>query len=309
VEFSPSFSVEADALFRELRFNAAPTVTWEFPILAKYRFSSSLPGPLARTFLEAGPSFRTTGNLNANPSHTGISAGAGVALPLDGTTVAPMIRHTRWAKDNVASSPIQSRRDQLELLVGFSRLAPSDLQPLGKRVSLGAVVGFNLTDDYNSISSTGQDLISGSPITFLTRSGARGLIVGPSVEVSVLKRLSVEADAIHENVRSVTTVTGPAQPANASFDSSAATWQFPILAKYRLPVSLATPAAQPFVELGPSFLIPQTVTNYGATAGGGVEMPVSKLKVAPELRFTRWQSDPVRGGKANQAKLLMGILF
>jgi hypothetical protein len=121
--------------------------------------------------------------------------------------------------------------------------------------------------------------------------------------------MSVEADAIHANVRSVTTVTGPAQPANASFHSSAATWQFPILAKYRLSVSLATPDAQPFVELGPSFRIPQTVTNYGATAGGGVEMLVNKLKVPPELRYTRWQSDPVRGGKANQAKLLMGISF
>jgi hypothetical protein len=159
-------------------------------------------------------------------------------------------------------------------LVGFSHLAPSDLQPLGKRVSLGAVVGFNLTGDYNSTSSTGQDLISGSPVTFLTRSGARSLIVGPSIEVALLKRLSIEADAIHENVRSVTTVTGPVQ-----------------------------------VELGPSFRIPQTVTNYGATAGGGGEMPVSKLKVAPELRYTRWQSDPVGGGKANQAKLLMGISF
>jgi hypothetical protein len=38
-------------------------------------------------------------------------------------------------------------------------------------------------------------------------------------------------------------------------------------------------------------------------------MPVSKMKLAPQVRYTRWQQDPAGGVKANQTKLLMGILF
>ena len=38
----------------------APVVTWELPILAKYRFSS----PLVKPFIGAGPKFRSAGSLN-----------------------------------------------------------------------------------------------------------------------------------------------------------------------------------------------------------------------------------------------------
>lgn len=76
--FAPHFAVEANGLFRELHFdsleagshNSNPTITWEFPVLAKYEFTALRSGSIRfRPFLEAGPSFRTTGNLNTTPSH------------------------------------------------------------------------------------------------------------------------------------------------------------------------------------------------------------------------------------------------
>ena len=62
-------------------------------IVAKYRFSASHLQP----FIEAGPVFRKTGNLNANPSHAGIAAGAGFGIRLSQFTIAPTGRYTPLA--------------------------------------------------------------------------------------------------------------------------------------------------------------------------------------------------------------------
>ncbi len=64
-------SIEIESLYRRLRFRESPDVvlTWEFPILAKYKLSSRRFAP----FVAAGPVFRATGNLNnVDPSHWGI---------------------------------------------------------------------------------------------------------------------------------------------------------------------------------------------------------------------------------------------
>ena len=80
--FPGPIAIEADGLYRRMHAVADPlsasfsVVTWEFPILAKYRFSV----PHLTPFLEAGPSLRATGNLNGiHPSHYGFTAGFGVA--------------------------------------------------------------------------------------------------------------------------------------------------------------------------------------------------------------------------------------
>ncbi len=108
------FSVEADALFRELHLTETatdylthtPVVTWEFPVLAKYRFH----GPKVTPFVEAGPAFRTTGNLNdTNPSHAGVAAGAGVETHWRGLNIAPTVRYTRWARDKFRPGRNRSR--------------------------------------------------------------------------------------------------------------------------------------------------------------------------------------------------------
>ncbi|MBM3812696.1 MAG: PorT family protein [Acidimicrobiia bacterium] len=117
----------------------AQQITWQFPVLAKYRFAGRGG---ARPFLEAGPSFRTTGNRNTNPSHTGLTAGAGLDWKQLGFRVAPTFRYTRWAADPWWTHP--SKQDQLEALVAISRDGVSDRQPLGGRVQPGIVGGFLL---------------------------------------------------------------------------------------------------------------------------------------------------------------------
>ena len=97
-------SLEADAIYKPLRAGSdTPDVqtpfsvlTWQFPVLAKHRWTRSGWTP----FVEAGPSFRLAGNLNGyNPSHTGVTFGAGIETQARGFRLSPALRYTRWAKD------------------------------------------------------------------------------------------------------------------------------------------------------------------------------------------------------------------
>ena len=128
-------SVEVEGLYRPLNYTSAAVspdgslvgvspatvVTWEFPVLAKYRF----PLRPAQPFIELGPSFRSSGNLNnAEPSNHGFTAGVGVEGHLVGRLkVTPVVRYTRWGRDGEFArhtvSPL-TIRDQMEFLVGFS---------------------------------------------------------------------------------------------------------------------------------------------------------------------------------------------
>ena len=123
-------SIEADALYRQLNISSVATadqhpsflhvVTWEFPVLAKYRFTPSRIAP----FAEMGPSFRAAGNLNdTSPSGHGLTVGSGVEVRVFKFKLAPALRYTRWAQDaRPATGPPVPRTNpnQLELLVGFS---------------------------------------------------------------------------------------------------------------------------------------------------------------------------------------------
>jgi hypothetical protein len=311
--FSQHFSLQADGLFRELRFEDFyggahnPTVTWEFPILAKYRlFSFGIGRSALRPFVEAGPSFRTTGNLNANPSHSGVSAGGGLDFRFRQLNVAPTLRYTRWAED-AHPFGIQSRPDQLELLVGFSHTADSDLHPFGQRLSMGAVMGTNLLGDYNSTMSTEHDVISGNQITFSSSSGPRSFVVGPAVEFRATDDFSLEADAVYRPIREHHIET--LNVGSFSHDSSLITWQFPLLAKYRFRLPLFGNNLRAFFEAGPSFRIGDSATHFGFTAGIGVSAHVGPLSIAPAIRYMRWQADPFGQIKSNETDLVVGFTF
>lgn len=131
VRLSSRLSLGVDALYKPLHYKSAATftssghevigwapntvVTWQFPILARYEFSESRIKP----FVEAGPSFRTAGNLNnADPSHSGISAGVGVGTQWRRLRVAPTVRYTRWGKDPWSANA-RTRPDQVEFLVAL----------------------------------------------------------------------------------------------------------------------------------------------------------------------------------------------
>ncbi|MGD1090544.1 MAG: hypothetical protein ABSB35_00990 [Bryobacteraceae bacterium] len=61
-------------------------LTWELPVLAKYRF----PTPILQPFVEGGPSFRLGGNVSSH----GTTAGVGVEAHLGPLRVAREVRFT-----------------------------------------------------------------------------------------------------------------------------------------------------------------------------------------------------------------------
>ena len=126
-------SVEADGLYRPLTQTTTNTVaslgtfttsrtinSWEFPILAKYKFSM----PLVSPFVEAGPSFRHLARFYGDLlAKAGFTAGVGADLHLGPLHIDPQIRYTRWGSDSnptsFAPTP-QSNANQAELLLGIS---------------------------------------------------------------------------------------------------------------------------------------------------------------------------------------------
>ena len=127
IELARQVSVEFMGLYRPLRArdiatlsNGATTerrftvLTWEFPLLAKYRLPSFNIGP----FLELGPSLRASGNLNGTrPSHHGITAGIGMELRQHKLSIAPALRFTHWAADDNLHGK-DTRRNQVEMVFG-----------------------------------------------------------------------------------------------------------------------------------------------------------------------------------------------
>ena len=127
-------SVEADALYRPLNLNSQHTGlgsnlvavqketfnSWEFPVLAKYRFAI----PLVKPYVELGPSFRTVGGSPGGSafSSSGITAGAGIELRVARFRLGPEFRYTHWGSDSGSASAYEfaSNRNQVEFLVGFS---------------------------------------------------------------------------------------------------------------------------------------------------------------------------------------------
>lgn len=326
-QFTPRWSVEADALFRKLhmtdelirpdgtrsRIGVAPVITWEFPVLAKYRFGSAKWRP----FLEAGPSFRTAGNLNGtNPSHVGATAGLGVERRWGPLKFAPVIRYTRWQRDEPRRLQ-QTASNQVELLLNVSADAQDAWRPLGKHASIGVMFGTNLTDDIATRSyrfvNTGEPGFISSSVS----AGSRRLIVGPTVEFQLPRRLSVEVDALYRPVSSKTTIVqtgGTSQiiviPVQFG-EYSAVTWEFPVLLKQRF----AWKGTAPFVGVGPSFRRPQSYSfssPYGAVAGAGIEIPWGPARISPTVRYTRWASGRVEGFeemRRSQSEVMIGVSF
>ena len=155
-----------------------------------------------------------------------------------------------------------------------------------------------------------------------TSSGSNAYAVGPMIELHLPLGFSVEADALYHPLHMIQQInTGTILARNPYTYMS---WEFPILAKYRF---LHLPLVKPYVEAGPSFRAVSSSLSYfsksGLTVGAGVELKLSRLRIEPELRYTRWRSDMVlTEGEAaglvvvstvpsntNQAQFLVGIAF
>ncbi|MCZ2146266.1 MAG: PorT family protein [Bryobacterales bacterium] len=184
----------------------------------------------------------------------------------------------------------------------------------GQRLSLGFVGGTPLTRDFPiSRVYTGQET-PGFPAAFDWFSDKRSFLAGLSVEVGLGKGLSLEANALHRNLHLQMRDVFAGGTSRYLGEVVPGTWEWPVLAKYRLP---PVGAARPFLEGGPSFRTrhnpaPAEPSQFGATIGAGVEFRLGLLRISPALRYTRWQYDgdyPRAATKRDQIEFVTGISY
>ena len=178
------------------------------------------------------------------------------------------------------------------------------LEPAGSAqsqfLSWGVEAGVPLNDAVNGFSS--------STGTVSTNTGRWTL--GPTVQLHLPLRLSIEVDALYRS-ESYQEMTGQHLLPNASINN----WQFPFLGKYDLRGGLL----RPFVDAGVTFryLSGSGIGNpssAGFTIGGGLTLKVLILRLSPELRYTRWNSATVlnpafANQSQNQADFLVGFTY
>jgi hypothetical protein len=325
IALAPRWSLEMNAIFRQLNGNIAtvfadgslhsispnPVVTWQFPVLVKHRW----PGGRIRPFVVAGPSFRTTGNLNANdPSHFGVTAGAGLEIRARMLRISPAVRYTRWGRDKLYAAPTQL--NQLELVAGFGRASESGWRPLGSRVALGFTFGTTLTRDFPARSMPAGpapeiyppaqwpvEIRTFSPLTH---------VYGASVKVDLWRRLALLAEALNRPVSTFAAeVTYPGGTRMRAGGHRPGNWSFPVLVRYRFPGR----GAEPFLAFGPAFRMRQAyrgVSPFGWTAAAGVAWRAGRVEIAPGIRFTRWAPPRLawdERSRRSQAELLVGFFF
>lgn len=159
----------------------------------------------------------------------------------------------------------------------------------GDALSVGLRAGVPLTDALNTHG--------------VFRSRPKRYTVGPSLELRLPMGIGFEFDALYRKMAY----------AVAGAETSASSWQFPLLFKYRLPA----PVAHPFVSAGPVFHSLGEALNFGPdrgfAIGGGLDIKLLKMHVSPELRYTRWgetkYTTPGVLFNKNQADFLVGFTF
>jgi opacity protein-like surface antigen len=134
-------------------------------------------------------------------------------------------------------------------------------------------------------------------------------LIGPAVEVRLPGRFAIEFDALYQRLHVRGTTRAVAIYPDYSTRADGHAWQLPVLAKYRL---LPGPVS-PFIAGGPAFrrstlsgtVMVTNVNQAGApvstsraldekqfetgwTVGGGVELRLGPLRIAPEFRYSRF---------------------
>ncbi len=170
--------------------------------------------------------------------------------------------------------------------------------------------------------------------------GPRRYTFGPMAELRLPFGLGIEMDALYQRVgyRFQEGISGRVVTGQTTGNS----WTFPVLAKYRFPGFLARPyvgvgasvhrltdlreAASCAGSLCGAFTRTESDTpaaldkrgNIGVILEGGLELRAIILRIAPELRYTRWNSSnfSLTGAHGaylysnrNQVELLLGISF
>jgi len=143
---------------------------------------------------------------------------------------------------------------------------------------------------------------------------------GPSVELHLPKNFAVEFNALHKSYREQRTYLFGSSTGTTHEKTNA--WEFPLLLKYRFQMG----SIRPFMSAGHFWTHEsrqaETISNSsgvlsyyrysstgaqrGIVTGGGVEFKASRMKIAPEVRFSR----PTYGSpRDNRVGALVGFSF
>ncbi|MBZ2178201.1 MAG: hypothetical protein ACK58M_20865 [Acidobacteriota bacterium] len=119
-------------------------------------------------------------------------------------------------------------------------------------------------------------------------------VVGPLFEVRLPAGVGIELNALYRQ------------------GAGSRTWELPLLLKYRFPGVLV----RPVVGGGYSFQrlsdLPGLNNRQGVVASGGVEFKLPRLRLTPELRYTRFNEQRPSSGLltgTNQLDALIGFSF
>ena len=185
------------------------------------------------------------------------------------------------------------------LTILFS-VAATLLTPLAdaQHISVGVVGGIPFSGGLSDFTST-----NGINTVAHTFSNSNNYLVGPMIDIRLPLSLGIEADALYRPVNITTKIISTAPGVSTRSSSNPATWEFPILGKFRLPL---LPVVKPFVEAGPSFRARSSSLSFlstkGFTIGAGIEVKILRLRIAPALRYTHWGD----GSPGNAAILISG---
>jgi len=331
VAASKSLSFEIEALHRTIRNNSRIDYTppvdlgngvpvasqsfsgsdhaWEFPTLAKFRLPTFRTHPV----LEFGSTFHST----QDGTVFGMTVGAGVEVPLKHLSLVPRVRYTRWPAKDGGFDPLVGlftpRQDQIAIIVGFGQAASTSTRPnaFGKAVSIGGVVGMGLSNDFPSTVSD----INGIPGS-RSFSDAKSPVIGLMIELEPIRKLFIEFNGLYRPLHladeTLLSSSGQPIPPTRSGRVTVLTWEFPILAKYKV----ASARTKPFFEVGPAFrssgnLNGANPSKYGATGGAGVEARWGKVRISPALRYTRWANDQTMASSTNrnQIEAIIGFSY
>ena len=202
----------------------------------------------------------------------------------------------------------------------------------GQFIEGGIRGGIPLTDNFDAIAAP-FNCCSG--IRSFTSTTNR-YTVGPTVEVALPFKLSLELDALYKRYHYRETTFGVDTQARTKTTSNS--WEFPLLLKYKI----STPLLRPFVDTGlslhhvggvkeatafivfpsaqffsSSYSSPLLVHSFntGFVIGGGGEIRAPLVHISPEIRYTRWGNENFRSpdhnltSSRNQVEFLVGLTF
>lgn len=194
----------------------------------------------------------------------------------------------------------------------------------GERFSVGVKGGVPISD--------AVDVARGANAEYFTNT--KRYLVGPTVELHLPARFSIELDALYRRLGYQYQASGPLVYAKTVANS----WEFPVLGKFE---TLPGPI-RPFVDAGASWRhlsgieqVRQIISagtfnqvtfnnaiefnkrnDVGFVFGAGVALKLGPVRISPEFRYTRWGGenlrDPVNAllrTNRNQGDFLLGLTF